>query len=136
MNRRQLLLHGAAVAALAIPPANAAIEKSAAGSQAPRLAVVQDPAYVRSREYAALLVERGAQLFTSDDMLGLWRSELAAFRQHAGAALRLTGLTTWSDFIVLRDCAREVRLKPLSVLDQDAGRAATKRATLYAWVLG
>ena len=131
MNRRQLLLRGLVVAALA-PAAGIAGAKDEANQT---LAVVQDPAYRRSREFASLLVARGARLFTpEDDMLGLWHGPLAAFSRAAGP-MRLAGLTTWSDFLVLRDCARQAGMAPLSTLDPDAG-GARPRATLHAWVMG
>lgn len=132
MNRRQLLLRGVLVAALA-----PAAHRAGAGNEAaPALAVVQDPAYRRSREFASLLVERGARRFTPDlDMLALWHGELSALRRIEGG-LRLAGLTTWSDFLVLRDCAGKAGLAPLSIMDPDAGAARPARATLHAWLLG
>ena len=141
MNRRQLLLRGALLAALA-PVVRAtgveSIDAAGEGSSAPVLAV-HDPAYRRSREFAAALHERGARVIALEpDVLAAWHQFLRAACAQSPAA-RITGLTTRSDFMVLKDLARAAGLAPLAIRDADAGSAAggavRRRATLIAWVL-
>ena len=140
MNRRQLLLRGALLAALA-PVVRAAGMSTVVGaaaqsldaSPAPLLAVL-DPAYRRSREFAAALHDRGArQLALEPDALAAWHGTLRAACA-AAPATRIVGLTTHTDFMVLRDLARAAGYAPLATRDADAG-GARGRATLIAWVL-
>ena len=141
MNRRQLLLRGALLAALA-PVVRAtgveSVDAAGDGSAAPVLAV-HDPAYRRSREFAAALHERGARVIALEpDVLAAWHQFLRAACAQSPAA-RITGLTTRTDFMVLSSLARAEGLSPLAMRDADAGRGITggvrRRATLIAWVL-
>jgi len=146
MNRRQLLLRGALVAAMA-PVVRAAVAdgivssvpgSSALGdtAHAPVLAV-HDPAYRRSREFAAALHDRGANVLALEpDALAAWHHTLRAACA-ATPGLRLAGLTTRTDFLVLADLARTAGLVPLAMRDADAAGIAgsRSRATLLGWVL-
>lgn len=132
MNRRQLLLRGALIATLA------PVVGAAGVAQAPRLAVL-DPAYRRSREFAAALQDRGAAIIALEpDALTAWHGAIQAACA-ASPAMRLVGLTTRTDFLVLRDLARAAGLAPIAMQDADARDAAAglprQRATLVAWVL-
>jgi hypothetical protein len=146
MNRRQLLLRGALVAAMA-PVVRAAgageIAPGAPGSAtletpaASPLLAVHDPAYRRSREFAAALHERGARVLTLEpDALAAWHHTLRAACA-AMPGLRIAGLTTRTDFLVLSDLARVAGLAPLATRDADAAgiAGARSRATLLGWVL-
>jgi hypothetical protein len=139
VNRRQLLLRGALLAAL-MPVVRASgvnVSEGAArtvGATAAPLLAVHDPAYRRSREFAAALQDRGArQLALEPDVLAAWHGTLRAACA-AAPATRIVGLTTHSDFMVLRDLARAAGYSPLATHDADAG-GARGRATLIAWVL-
>jgi hypothetical protein len=129
MNRRQLLLRGTLVAALA-PVASA----GHLASRSSTVFAVHDPAYRRSREFALALQHEGARVLALEpDVLATWHGTLLT----ACAALqkpRILGLTTRTDFLVLRDLARGAGLVPVAVRDADAGRART-RATLIGWAL-
>jgi hypothetical protein len=134
VNRRQLLLRGALLAAFA-PVVRAAGLDTGAGAiaaAAPRLLVVHDPAYRRSREFAAAFQDRGARVVALEpDALAAWHGTLRAACADSGA--RISGLTTHTDFLVLRDLARAAGLVPVAARDADAGSA--RRATLIAWTL-
>jgi hypothetical protein len=133
MNRRQLLLRGSLLAALA-PVVRAAVTPAAATHAV--LFAVHDPAYRRSREFALALQDRGARLVAADpDVLALWHAVLQPACHLQPAGLRMAGLTTRTDFLVLRDCARGAGFVPLATQDADAG-ALRRRATLISWVLG
>jgi hypothetical protein len=140
VNRRQLLLRGALLAALA--PVVRAAGMNAVGDAAARtngattmpMLAVHDPAYRRSREFAAALQDRGArQLALEPDVLAAWHGVLRAACT-AAPSTRIVGLTTHTDFMVLRDLARSAGYAPLATRDADAG-GTRGRATLIAWVL-
>lgn len=147
MNRRQLLLRGALVAAMApvvraagvggiasVGPGSAEPGESAAAP----LIVVHDPAYRRSREFAAALRDRGARVLALEpDALAAWHHALRAACE-ATPGVRIAGLTTRTDFLVLADLARAAGLAPLATRDADAAGSAgaRHRATLLGWVLG
>jgi hypothetical protein len=132
MNRRQLLLRGALLAALA-PVVGAS------PTAAQRLIAVHDPAYRRSHQFAQTLQQQGAQVLAlSPDALAIWHRTLKASCAQSPASARIAGLTTFTDFIVLRDLARAEGLAPMVVHDPDARDARigqARRATLIAWVL-
>jgi hypothetical protein len=131
VNRRQLLLRGALLAALA-PVVRAAGVDS--GGIAPLLLAVHDPAYRRSREFAAALQDRGARVVALEpDVLAAWHHTLRAACVESSTSVRISGLTTRTDFLVLRDLARAAGLAPVAARDADAGGA--RRATLIGWVL-
>jgi hypothetical protein len=140
VNRRQLLLRGALLAALA-PVVRAAGMGAAGNATAPAddattasLLAVHDPAYRRSRAFAAALQDRGARVLALEpDALAAWHGTLRAACA-AAPATRIVGLTTHTDFMVLRDLARAAGYSPLATRDADAG-GARGRATLIAWVL-
>jgi len=146
MNRRQLLLRGALVAAMA-PVLRAAgageIALSTPGAAtgvnpaaAPLLAV-HDPAYRRSREFATALHDHGARMLALEpDALAAWHHTLRAACA-ATPGLRIAGLTTRTDFLVLSDLARAAGFAPLATRDADAASiaGARHRATLLGWVL-
>jgi hypothetical protein len=146
MNRRQLLLRGALVATMApllraagagelvLTPGTATGVNPAA---APLLAV-HDPAYRRSREFATALHDRGARVLALEpDALAAWHHTLRAACA-ATPGLRIAGLTTRTDFLVLADLARAAGFSPLALRDADAAGTAgvRRRATLLGWVLG
>jgi hypothetical protein len=142
MNRRQLLLRGALVAALAPVVRAAGVAEFTADDAAARLGArsgdlllaVHDPAYRRSREFAAALQDRGARVIALEpDALAAWHGTLRAACA-AAPGVRITGLTTHTDFMVLRDLARGVGLTTLAERDADAG-GLRGRATLIGWVL-
>ena len=133
MNRRQLLLRGALIAALA------PVVRAAGMSDTDSTLAVLDPAYRRSREFAAALQERGArQIALQPDALAAWHGTLREICARSPGS-RIVGLTTRTDFLVLRDLARTAGLAPSALHDADARAAATgeprRRATLIAWVL-
>jgi len=139
MNRRQLLLRGALLAALAPVVRAAGTGATGAGEAAPPRIAVHDPALRRSREFAAALQERGARVLALEpDAMAAWHGALAAACT-AAPATRIVGLTTRTDFLVLSDLARGAGLSPLAIHDADARDAAAGharlRATLLAWVL-
>lgn len=138
MNRRQLLLRGALIAALAPVVRAAGMDEFIPGAAGAVLAV-HDPAYRRSREFALGLEQRGAQRVALEpDALAAWHGVLrpACF---GSPASRIVGLTTHTDYLVLRDLARKSGLVTLATRDADALQAragvARRRATLIAWVL-
>lgn len=140
MNRRQLLLRGALLAALA-PVVRAAgaggsgeAGALAGGPAAAPLLVVHDPAYRRSREFALALHDRGARVIALEpDAMAAWHHGLRA-ASVASPSTRIMGLTTRTDFMVLRDLARSAGLSVIATRDADAG-GVRRRATLIAWVL-
>lgn len=149
MNRRQLLLRGALIAALAPVVRAAGVQEILQGTDGarrgddaaePALFAVQDPAYRRSREFALGLQQRGARLIGLEpDVLAAWHHTLRAACAATPTA-RIVGLTTRTDYLVLRDLARTAGLAPLATRDADARQAMAgivrQRATLIAWVLG
>jgi hypothetical protein len=133
MNRRQLLLRGALVAMLA-PVVRASFAAQPGMHPAAPLLAVHDPAYRRSREFAAALQDRGARVIALEpDVLSAWHGALRAICATTPGA-RICGLTTHTDFMVLRDFARGAGLFTLAMRDADAG-GRRGRATLIGWVL-
>ena len=100
MNRRQIL---AAAAAAGVPvPALAA-----AG---PALAVF-DERYAEARAFAAAQRRRGAVVIEAQADVGrLWYGPVRAALAR-GERPRIAGLTTYADFVVIRGCAAEARLR-------------------------
>lgn len=132
MNRRQLLVRGALLAMLA--PVVRAAGADATGDDVAAVLAVHDPAYRRSIEFARGLQDRGARVLAlQPDALAAWHGTLRAACS-ASPSTRIIGLTTHTDFMVLRDLARTEGLVPLATRDADAG-GARRRATLIAWVL-
>lgn len=102
IDRRDLML---AAGALAAPHGAWARGVSAAPAVA-----LYDARYDEARRFAAALSRAGAlQLETGRDVAVLWYGRL----QHLAVAypgLRLAGLATGADFLVIRGCAAEARL--------------------------
>jgi hypothetical protein len=97
MNRRELTGGGGVLAVLAALPVEA---KTAAGARAPLTVVLRDDRYADSRLYADHFAARGAiAVSTSRDVARVWRTLQT---QRGAGPLRLTGLTPYSDFVVLR----------------------------------
>jgi hypothetical protein len=105
----------------------------AAGAVDPGLVVVQDGRYARSRQHADELAPRARQrLDTRDDLARLWYAGLRDLA--ARTPLRLTGLTTWSDYLVMRGCAAEVGLR--ATTHRMVGNAGGNGCTLVHWRIG
>jgi hypothetical protein len=97
------------------------------------LIVVQDGRYAASRRHAEALAPRAARtLEARSDLARQWYGGLRAVA--ARTPLSFAGLTTWSDFLVMRGCAAECGLREAAhelVRDVDGtGR------TLVRWRIG
>ncbi|MCC7463553.1 MAG: hypothetical protein IT480_13960 [Gammaproteobacteria bacterium] len=104
----------------------------AAGSGA-ALIVVQDGRYAASRRHAAALAPQAARVLEArSDLARQWYGGLRSVA--ARAPLNFSGLTTWSDFLVMRGCAAECGLRAAThELLRDAGGAG---CTLVRWQIG
>jgi hypothetical protein len=119
MNRRGMLRSAAAGVALTV------LHRAAAKSGDPRqppVTVIYDERHADARAFAEHLQRQGATTFaTRGDASGLW---------YGGAPLRnggaIAGLTTWSDFVIARSCAREFGLRL---------RTSGRPGQLIAWLL-
>lgn len=120
MNRRLFLVSATAALqtdALAIP------------SSASSALVFYDRRYAASRRFASERIRQGAAgCAIQPDALSVWRA-LKPMRSRQG--LRVDGMTTYSDFIVLQDCARVAGLK-LAQCEMHDGRARAE-TTLFSW---
>lgn len=119
MNRRETLLSGAAVAALAMLPPWA----KARGGRRPALtAVVHDRRYADSRAFAEALEAPGIEsLSVQSGAVDLWRAHLG----RVGGRPKLAGMTTWADFATLRLCAAELRMSVLHQCLHDCRGSST-----------
>jgi hypothetical protein len=120
------------IGALAARGDGAAIAGVAAAT-ATTLIVVQDGRYAASRRHAEALAPRAARtLEARSDLARQWYGGLRAVA--ARTPLSFAGLTTWSDFLVMRGCAAECGLRAAThelVRDVDGtGR------TLVRWRIG
>ena len=120
------------IGALAARGDGAAIAGVAAAT-ATTLIVVQDGRYAASRRHAEALAPRAARtLEVRSDLARQWYGGLRAVA--ARTPLSFAGLTTWSDFLVMRGCAAECGLRAAThelVRDVDGtGR------TLVRWRIG
>lgn len=89
----------AATAAAAVPAGGATT-----------LVVVHDSRHAASLRHAAALAPRAARLLDArEDLARQWYGELRARAERA--PLALAGMTSWSDFLVLRGCAAECGLR-------------------------
>ena len=151
MNRRELLR---ATAASALPLLAAPLSAVAAGTapeaggRAARLAlslpvhaVIYDGRYVAAQAFAHSELARGARVFDARcDVVRLWRGPLLQLRGRG--PVRVAGLTTYSDLILVCDCAREARLAVLrqqwcsGAADPNAVGNAAPQAALTAWCVG
>lgn len=125
MRRREFLITSSlsaaalSVAARASVPVPNAAQTSAgnsgftAGRSSPEAqAVVYEPRYVAACEFAREHAGRGAQVFGADGgMVQLWRGPLAEVVSRGEA--RIAGITSYSDFALARECARDHGLKVL-----------------------
>ncbi len=101
-----------------------------AGADTAAQAVVYDSGNSAAREFAQAHSERGAQLFAANEcMVRLWRDPLTQIVSHAD--VRIAGLTTYSDFSMARECAREHGLR---VLQESWHRDSS--VTLVQWLIG
>lgn len=112
---------------------NAAAPDTRAGDSAAPLIVVQDARYAASRQHAAALAPQAARVLeTRADLARQWYGGLRAAATRT--PLQFAGLTTWSDFVVMRGCAAECGLRTAShELLRDAGGAG---CTLVRWRIG
>lgn len=122
-NRRQLLGATLGLAAAAgldtlapLAPRAARTARTAAPASAAAagddalLIVVQDSRHAASLRHAAALAPRAARLLDArEDLARLWYGGLRAHAERA--PLALAGMTSWSDFLVLRGCAAECGLR-------------------------
>jgi hypothetical protein len=75
-------------------------------------AVVWQPGIPAADEFARAQAERGARVFAANEcMIRLWRGPLAQMLSRAD--VRIAGLTTYADFSIARECAREHGLRVL-----------------------
>ncbi len=75
-------------------------------------AVVYDERYTDCKIFADLLARQGTVVFpTSGDAASVWYGPLRAHLAQYGG--HIAGLTTDSDFVVSRDCGRELNLRML-----------------------
>ena len=132
MNRRGVLAAGVHLALL-LPVA--ALGRAADPAISARgVAAVYDPQYGACRDFARALAGRGAQTFAVDtDLLQLWRGPLRGVCERiASAGGCIEGLTTYSDFLVLRVGLRERELRVLRA--DKPGPAYGSSPTLISWV--
>lgn len=74
--------------------------------------IVYDSRYPVARDIAQRQVEQGARAFESEAcMVSLWRGPLAEVIERGET--RIAGFTTYSDFTLARECARERGLRVL-----------------------
>jgi hypothetical protein len=104
-----------------------------AGDSTAPLIVVQDAGYAASRQHAAALAPQATRVLEARaDLARQWYGELRAAATRT--PLQFAGLTTWSDFVVMRGCAAECGLRTAShELLRDAGGAGR---TLVRWRIG
>lgn len=134
MNRRDVLRVGTSVV-LAAPFATAAAQWRVAG---PATAVIFDGRFPQSARYAGIVGGPGCAAFgVGEDIMATCRDVLAPWLQsRSGSGLRLAGLTQYSDFLVLRDVAREVGLRASRFVQHDGVRrsqAGDRTVSLTAW---
>jgi hypothetical protein len=126
---------GAAAAGAGGPGARAGATRTAgvAHRGAPALIVVQDGRYATSRRYAAARAPRALRVLEARaDLARQWYGELRPLA--ARTPLQLAGLTSWSDFLVMRGCAVECGLRAAThELVRDGGGAGR---TLVRWWIG
>lgn len=98
-----------------------------------RLVVVRDGRYAASRRHAEGLAPQAQRILDArDDLARLWYRGLAAEARRT--PLALAGLTTWSDYVVLRGCAAEAGLRAARhALVRDVGG---RGCTLVRWQIG
>jgi hypothetical protein len=114
-------------AAVGSPPA---LASAGARSLIDVHAIVYDSRYPIARELAQRRVEQGAQAFsTGECMVSLWRGTLAECIERGET--RIAGFTTYSDFTIARECARDHGLR---VLEEKWCRDCP--GTFVSWLIG
>jgi len=138
-NRRRVLgatlgIAGAACLPGRAPRAATASDGNVARSAvAARLVVVQDGRYAASRREADELAPHARLTIDArDDLARLWYRGLAA--SAARTPLVLAGLTTWSDYLVLKGCAAEAGLR--ASRHELIRNAGGRGCTLVRWQIG
>jgi hypothetical protein len=98
-----------------------------------RLVVVHDGGFESSRRHAdGLALHAHRTIDAREDLARLWYRELRL--EAARAPLEFAGLTTWSDYVVLKGCAAEAGLRESRYeLIRDAGGHG---CTLVYWYIG
>lgn len=129
VNRRTVL---ECLAVIALPVSLHAAES---GAQVQRVAVIYDPRYVPSRRFAGTLARYGAEPFdAAEDLVRLWRGALSAYWR--GAGTRIAGLTTFSDFVIARSCARQAGLASIGAPRSERHGTGTRSFQLTSWLFG
>jgi hypothetical protein len=98
-----------------------------------RLVVVHDGRFESSRRHADGLARHAHRIIDArEDLARLWYRELRL--EAARTPLAFAGLTTWSDYVVIRGCAAEAGLRESRhELIRDAGG---RGCTLVRWHIG
>lgn len=106
----------------------AAVPQGLFSSQAQ--AVIYDPRYPAARDLMEQQLAGGARAFATDEcIVRLWRGPLTQIVDDG--ANRIAGVTAYSDFALLRECARE---RGFRVLHEEWRKDLP--VTLVFWVLG
>ncbi|MEJ0039677.1 MAG: hypothetical protein WDO68_27140 [Gammaproteobacteria bacterium] len=93
-------------------------------------AALYEPRYLAAREFAQLQVAHGVRTFgTNECIVSLWRGPLAEFLEREEACM--AGLTLYSDFAIVSECARDRGLKVLH-----EGWCKSGPVTLASWLIG
>lgn len=103
MNRREVL-QGLGAAAALIPMSGAAWVNAGVRTRA---VAVFDARYPQASRFAAGFAAAGGTVIAAEDVLQQWHRTLRSHALSAGPGMRIAGMTTYSDYLVLRDCARE-----------------------------
>ena len=102
MNRRELL-QGVGAAAVLMPMNGVTW---ATGLRTETIAVF-DSRYPQAARFAAGFTAAGGTALPAEDVLQQWYRSLRSIALDVGSRIRIAGMTTHSDYLVLRDCARE-----------------------------
>jgi hypothetical protein len=130
-SRRRVL--GATLGATLGVAGAAWLARSSAHAAVGRLVVVQDGRFASSRRHADGLARRAHRTIDArEDLARLWYRELRL--EATRTPLAFAGLTTWSDYVVLRGCAAEAGLRE-SRYELIRG-AGGRGCTLVRWQIG
>jgi hypothetical protein len=108
MNRREATQHLSLLVAAAMvgPHARSASAGELNDGASPLCAVIYDGRYSDARRFAESLGDRAAmRLATTGETIGLWDRDCRP--RLVNRKWRFAGMTTYSDFVLLRSCARE-----------------------------
>jgi hypothetical protein len=110
MNRRDFVRTAGAFAVPALlAPASLTKVAGFKSELSPIAAVVFDQRYSDARKFSDALMHQGAAGFATDgDAVSVWYSTLRDYLAQKGG--RAAGLTTFSDFAIMRVCAAELKL--------------------------